>query len=79
MERNIYAGLRFDKDLAKRISEEYPTWRISETRGRRYALQETRRYLVRCGQEAIVMPQMKYSDEVEAALKRLTSEENRRV
>lgn len=63
-------------NLAKQISEEYPSWHISETRGRRYDLHKVRKYLVRCGKEAVIMPQMKYSDEVEAVLKRLTSKEN---
>lgn len=43
---------------------------------RRYDLHKVRKYLVRCGKEAVIMPQMKYSDEVEAVLKRLTSKEN---
>ena len=71
MGRTIYAGMRFDENLAKQIS-----WHISETRGRRYDLHKVRKYLVRCGKEAVIMPQMKYSDEVEAVLKRLTSKEN---
>ncbi|MFR6110340.1 MAG: hypothetical protein ACLUIQ_02190 [Dialister invisus] len=39
-------------------------------------MHKVRKYLVRCGKEAVIMPQMKYSDEVEAVLKRLTSKEN---
>jgi hypothetical protein len=76
MGRTIYAGMRFDENLAKQISEEYPSWHISETCGCRYDLHKVRKYLVRCGKEAVIMPQMKYSDEVEAVLKRLTSKEN---
>ena len=68
--------MRFDENLAKQISEEYPSWRISETRGRHYDLHQTRKYLVRCGNEAVIMPQMKYSDEVEAVLKNLMGKEN---
>lgn len=45
---------------------EDPSWHISETRGHRYDLHKVRKYLVRCGKEAVIMPQMKYSDEVEA-------------
>lgn len=79
MERNIYPGMRMDDSVEKLLSEKYPSGNIIETRGRHYDLQESRKYLVRCGAEAVVMPQMKYSDEVEAALEALSEKENGRV
>ena len=44
MGRTIYAGMRFDENLAKQISEEYPSWHISETRGRRYDLHKVMKW-----------------------------------
>ena len=43
MGRTIYAGMRIDENLGKQISEEYPSWHISETLGRRYDLHNARK------------------------------------
>ncbi len=76
MKDEVYAGMHLDKETLQRISEAYPEWRFSVTRGRHYPLDEGRQYLVRCGKDAVIMPHMKYSDGVISALENLLKKEN---
>lgn len=65
----IAAGVPFNDDVRLRLKEAFPSGTVSKTRGRHYSLEENTCYLVRSGENAVIMPRMAYSESVEEALR----------
>lgn len=75
----IAEGVPFDDDVRLTLKAEFPDGKTALTRGRHYSLEEERRYLVRSGPDAVIMPRMVYSADVVRAVLALYGEENKIV
>lgn len=67
-ETPVYPGVPFTESIRNSLKKSYPMGTISLTHGRKDSLSEEI-YLVRGGERAVIMPRMKYSKSVEAAIK----------
>lgn len=72
-------GLPWNKERQQRLKEHFPEGTVALSRGLHFPLEEEKKYLVRGGQNAVVMPRMMYSPDVVRELCRLYGEENQFV
>ena len=63
MKHKMEPGLPFTDEMRKWFSEKYPQGEISESCGRHFALEPDKKYVVRTGEHAVIMPRMAYGTE----------------
>lgn len=69
-EKDIFAGMPFEPSVRQCVEKSYPGGTISFTHGPLDQLEEKELYLVRLGQNSVIMPRMKYSDSVKEELEK---------
>ncbi|MGN8834676.1 hypothetical protein [Allisonella histaminiformans] len=63
MKHQMEPGLPFTDEMRKWFSGTYPQGEISESRGRHFVLEPDKKYVVRAGEHAVIMPRMAYGRE----------------
>ena len=67
MKHQMEPGLPFTDEMRKWFSGTYPQGEISESRGRHFVLEPDKKYVVRAGEHAVIMPRMAYGREADPA------------
>lgn len=76
MKINNMTGLPWSEERQKRLKESYPHGTVALSRGLHFPLEDGKKYLVRGGNHAVIMPRMTYSPDVVREICRVYGKEN---
>ena len=79
MKNKMELGLPWNEEMRIQFSEKFPKGTISESCGRQFALEGNFKYVVRMGENAVIMPRMAYGKEAIKKIIEMYGEESNLV